>query len=122
MNGIKVLLLEDDPDLVTVLRLLIQKNNSTCLSYSSVAELITERDQALNCDVAFLDVDLGRGLPSGIDCMHWLQDEGFGGRIYFLTGHGRNHPLMSQICPTIEILSKPVAPQVLMDSINGCLV
>lgn len=118
----KVLLLEDDPDLVTVLKLLIHKNNSTCLDFSSVADLIQSREQALKCDVAFLDVDLGRDVPTGIDGMHWLQQENFEGRIYFLTGHGRNHPLMAQICPSIEILSKPVAPQVLMNSINGCMV
>lgn len=113
----RVLVLEDDDDLRSLLcDLLLSSGAQGCVSAGSVAELVARREEVLGCAVALLDVNLGAGLPSGLDAYHWLRENGFAGRIVFLTGHARSHPLVRQAheLAHAQVLSKPVSAKDLM--------
>jgi FixJ family two-component response regulator len=113
----RVLVLEDDEDLRTLLcELLVASGAKACVSVGSVEAMVQQKDQVLGCELALLDVNLGAGVPSGLDAYHWLRENGFGGRIVFLTGHARSHPLVRKAYDLTQarILSKPVDAKVLM--------
>jgi FixJ family two-component response regulator len=113
----RVLVLEDDNDLRTLLcDLLVGAGAKACVSVGSVDAMVRQKEQVLGCGLALLDVNLGPGAPSGLDAYHWLRENGFGGRIVFLTGHARSHPLVRQAYDLSQarILSKPVDAKVLM--------
>jgi DNA-binding response OmpR family regulator len=113
----RVLVLEDDNDLRTLLcDLLVLSGAKACVSAGSVEAMVRQKDQVLGCELALLDVNLGSGTQSGLDAYHWLRENGFGGRIVFLTGHARSHPLVRKAYELSQarILSKPVDVKVLM--------
>ena len=112
----RVLVLEDDEDLRAVMRDLLRVScRAECVDVGSFDELLDARDAALRCDIALLDVNLGAGLPSGIDAYRWLRENGFQGTIAFLTGHARTHPLVQQASDIadVNVLEKPIAGDVL---------
>jgi FixJ family two-component response regulator len=73
--------------------------------------------------VAILDVNLGPEVPSGLDVAEWLREHHFAGRIVFLTGHARSHPLVAQLKhdARAEVLQKPVSPPALLRIIEEAL-
>lgn len=92
-----VLLLDDDDDLRDVLGDLVRLlTGRSCLTLRSLSEVVARRDEVLACGLAILDINLGRGQPSGIDAYAWLEREGFRGRVAFLTGHASSHPLVAR--------------------------
>ena len=113
----RVLVLEDDDDLRTLLcELLVACGVQAWVSAGSFEAMVRQKEQVLGCGLALLDVNLGAKVPSGLDAYHWLRENGFGGRIVFLTGHARSHPLVRQAYDLSQarILSKPVDAKVLM--------
>jgi FixJ family two-component response regulator len=111
-----VLLLDDDPDLLEILAgSLHELCGCEAIALGSYGELVRRSAEALACELALLDVNLGAGEPSGADALRWLKQHRFGGRIVFLTGHARSHPLVEEAMRTGEadLLSKPVSLQVL---------
>jgi DNA-binding NtrC family response regulator len=92
-----VLLLDDDDDLLGALQQGIDEEGGwSCVAAHNLAELEALEAQVRGCRVAILDINLGAGLPSGIDAYRWLQQKQFGGRVIFLTGHARSHPLVQE--------------------------
>lgn len=92
-----VLFLDDDGDLRDVVVELTRAMDVDCEAVSSVAELqaaVTRSREAF--DLAILDINLGPGQPSGVDAYRWLLQQGFAGRIAFLTGHAKSHPLVAE--------------------------
>ncbi len=113
----RVLVLEDDDNLRFLLcDLLVASGAKACVSVGSFEELVSQQEQVLGCALALLDVNLGGGVPSGLDAYHWLKEHRFTGRIVFLTGHARSHPLVRQAreLTGAQVLSKPVDAKVLM--------
>ncbi|KFE68274.1 putative two-component response regulator protein [Hyalangium minutum] len=113
----RVLVLEDDNDLRTLLcELLVASGAAACVSAGSVEAMVRQKEQVLGCELALLDVNLGAQAASGLDAYHWLRENGFGGRIVFLTGHARSHPLVRQAhaLTQAQVLSKPIDAKVLM--------
>jgi FixJ family two-component response regulator len=113
----RVLVLEDDDDLRTLLcDLLVASGARACVGARSLEELVRQKEQVLGCGLAVLDVNLGAKAPSGLDAYHWLREHGFGGRIVFLTGHARSHPLVRQAheLTQVQVLSKPIDAKALM--------
>jgi DNA-binding response OmpR family regulator len=95
----RILFLEDDQDLLASYEKLFGLLfNCSTVSAMSVDELRVNAATALSCDLAFLDINLGYGVESGIDGFHWLRNNGFKGQIIFLTGHARSHPLVQHAC------------------------
>jgi DNA-binding response OmpR family regulator len=113
----RVLVLEDDDDLRTLLcDILVASGAKACVSAASFEAMTRQKEQVLGCELALLDVNLGSRVPSGLDAYHWLREHGFAGRIVFLTGHARSHPLVRQAheLTQVRVLSKPVDTKVLM--------
>ena len=118
----RVLVLEDDADLRFILReLLSLLGVETCVDAGSLEELQRQRAEALGCELALLDINLGAGVPSGLDAHAWLKEKGFSGKIVFLTGHAHYHPLVRQALElsNVQVLSKPIESKVLMALVSG---
>lgn len=107
----RVLIVEDDHDLAEVEHELLVAAGAMCVVVHSLAEAQLAEDDVLRCDTAIIDVNLGLGQPSGVDVHAWLRSRGFIGRVVFLTGHARTHPLVRQAAttPGTTILAKPVS-------------
>jgi DNA-binding NtrC family response regulator len=107
-----VLLLDDDPDLLDILGSVIgEVCERPCLAATSFEDMVRLGDRALSCDVAILDVNLGPGRPSGVDAYRWLQEQGFRGKIAFLTGHAQTHPAVQRACQAeaATVYQKPIS-------------
>ena len=93
----RVLFLEDDRDLREIVVLMLQELGVGCDAVATVEEMrATVAGSTGAFDLAILDVNLGPDRESGLDAYHWLRQQGFTGRITFLTGHGRSHPLVGE--------------------------
>jgi DNA-binding NtrC family response regulator len=117
-----VLYVEDNDDLrelVVELVTLVLKHR--CVGVGSYEELVALGKDALGCSVAILDINLGPDQRSGIDAYAWLRDQGYKGRIVFLTGHASTHPLVveAQRIGDAEIFSKPIEPDRLRAIVEG---
>jgi DNA-binding response OmpR family regulator len=117
----KVLILDDDLDLRDVLRELYETIGVECLTAGSLAELQARSAEASTCTLAILDINLGRGQPTGVDAYHWLRQQAFDLRIVFLTGHASTDPRVKEASRIAEtkILSKPISAQALVGLLNG---
>ena len=118
----RVVVLEDDDDLRSILcELLSLSGAEELVSAGSLAELQRKRAEALGGGLAILDINLGAGVPSGLDAYRWLRDNGFAGRTVFLTGHARSHPLVREALELahVQVLSKPIESRVLLTLLGG---
>jgi FixJ family two-component response regulator len=107
-----VVLLDDDKDLIDSLAdVLGLASQAVCLGVRSLEELVANREQALGASLVIIDINLGGGRPSGLDAYHWLKEQGYTGRVAFLTGHARSHPLVDEArrLGGVPVLQKPIA-------------
>lgn len=119
-----VLLLDDDEDLRPALADLIERSvHCGVLPLGSVDELQSRDADALHTQLAFLDINLGPDKPSGVDAYRWLKNHDYGGRIFFITGHGRSHPAVQAALQLgeAELLEKPVGVDRLIGHVKGAL-
>jgi DNA-binding NtrC family response regulator len=94
-----VLIVDDDEDLRSALGDTLKEIfGVNSIAAASVPEMMALEQHALACDVAIIDINLGNAQPSGIDAFEWLTRHGFSGRVVFLTGHARSHPLVEDAC------------------------
>jgi len=118
----KVLLLEDDADQLEMLAMALSLVcGRECVRARSYADLTSLADAALGCGVALLDVNLGARQPSGLDAYRWLRDHEYRGRVCFLTGHARSHPLVVQALAMgdARLVEKPIASDRLCELVAG---
>jgi FixJ family two-component response regulator len=115
-----VLLLDDDDDLRAVLAELFIERGARCMSVASVEQLIALGHAALSSGVAILDVNLGPQQASGVDAYEWLMARGYAGRVAFLTGHARSHPVVARAYQLgAQVLEKPVSTDTLDRLLDG---
>ena len=117
-----VLILDDDYDLRTTLAdMLHMVCDADCVKIADVPEMIAAADKVLDCDVAFIDVNLGNNKPSGIDAYHWLRDHGYSGRIVFLTGHARMQTVVDELdrSGSAQFVPKPASLRTLCGIVEG---
>lgn len=114
-------LLDDDADLLEALADLLQTRNCGSVLARSVDELKAHAREVLEADVAVLDINLGPGLPTGLDAYDWLLQQNFRGRLLFLTGHAHAHPLVARAekLRRAEVLDKPMDGGLLLERILG---
>jgi FixJ family two-component response regulator len=114
-------LLDDDADLLEALADLLQTRNCRSVLARSVDELKAKAPEVLEADVAVLDINLGPGLPTGLDAYDWLLSQNFKGRLLFLTGHAHAHPLVARAekLRRAEVLDKPMDGGLLLERIVG---
>jgi FixJ family two-component response regulator len=106
-----VVALDDDEQLLDALKDLIEGElGRRCLTLTSFHDLARRRAEVLACELAIIDINLGPEQPSGLDAYGWLNAERFAGRIVFLTGHARVHPLVARACVLggASVLQKPI--------------
>jgi DNA-binding response OmpR family regulator len=106
-----VLIVDDDRDLRETLAEVVAMFGGRAITVSSVAELEAVAPDAGALDLAILDVNLGPGVPSGVDAYRWLRTHRFTGRVLFLTGHARSHPLVSEVTRMdgVRVQAKPIS-------------
>ncbi len=117
-----VLILDDDYDLRTTLSdMLHVMCDAECVVVPDVQAMIDAGDDALACEVAFVDVNLGAGQPSGLDAYNWLVDHGYHGRIVFLTGHARAQTMVDEAVRTgaAQVIQKPASLRTLCGLVEG---
>ena len=105
-----VLLLEDDDDLREVLeQALLMSGVEAVHSFRRVEDLIAHESDVLACRSAILDVNLGAGVPTGLDAHEWLRQAGYLGRIIFMTGHAGAYPQVRAFSEAADtyLLEKP---------------
>jgi FixJ family two-component response regulator len=118
----EVVIVDDDVDMREAFRdLLGLLRRSQCLTASSCEALEELGERALACKVALLDINLGAGKRSGIDAYRWLVQNRFRGRVAFLTGHARRHPLVEEASRlgTVHIITKPAPIEKLLAFIEA---
>jgi DNA-binding response OmpR family regulator len=107
----RVLFLDDDEDLrASVEDVLHARYETACTVFGTYEELVKAGTSVLDHDLAILDINLGPGVPSGIDAYQWLRQLGFRGRVLFLTGHARSHPEVAKArdLEDAQIAQKPM--------------
>ncbi len=107
----KILIVEDDDDMRDALADVAgELVGREVVATSGLAEVIDRRGAALDCELAILDINLGRDQPSGLDVFTWLREQSFPGRVVFLTGHTRSHPLVARVLAlgAALVVKKPV--------------
>jgi len=117
-----VLYVEDNDDLrELVVELVTVVLKHRCVGVGSYEELTALGEEALGASVVILDINLGPDRRSGIDAYAWLRDQGYKGRIVFLTGHASSHPLVveAQRIGDAEIFAKPIEPDRLRAIVEG---
>ncbi|MFO7567443.1 MAG: response regulator [Enhygromyxa sp.] len=115
-------MLDDDDDLRLLLcEAVTSLAGGECLSLRSFEDLVAHQAEALDCDLAILDVNLGAGAPTGLDALDWLRTHGFEGRVVFLTGHARTHPLVESARRTagVPVLEKPVSLDTILSLLSA---
>jgi FixJ family two-component response regulator len=109
---VQVLFLDDDGDLRDAMAVVMRDLGHEVLVVGSLSDLKAMAPAALRSALAILDLNLGAGQPSGVDAYRWLCSCGFGGRVVFLTGHGRSFPLVQEAATlqasSIRHLEKPI--------------
>jgi DNA-binding NtrC family response regulator len=105
-----VFVLDDDESLRTMLESYLEMSGPCTVStMASVRELEHHLADLPHLFAAILDINLGPSEPNGIDAYRWLRSHGFAGRIVFLTGHARNHPIVQEayLIGDAIVLEKP---------------
>jgi DNA-binding NtrC family response regulator len=118
----KLLVLDDDDDLRLLLcEAVTSLTDGECLGVRSFDDLLAHQAEALGCDLALLDVNLGVGAPNGLDALGWLRAHDFRGRVMFLTGHARTHPLVerAQFAAGVPVLEKPISLDTLLSLLSA---
>jgi ActR/RegA family two-component response regulator len=120
--GGEVVIVDDDGDLLDALAEFIELSGGRRVwKARSVDELVSLGTRALACELAVLDVNLGRDKPSGVDALRWLSSRDFQGRVVFLTGHAPTFSPVeeAQTQAGIRLLSKPLNGDQLLALLEG---
>lgn len=119
----RITFLEDNEELREVLsEITLSELGEEALSFGHLEDLKAHRSEVLQTKMAILDINLGNEQPTGVDAFHWLKSQGYTGKIYFLTGHAKSHPLVQAACDIgAEIWSKPMYANALCIAIQSVL-
>ena len=121
--GPTILVMDDDIDLLEVLQetLVTLCNVNQVITATSMDSVQQQKDKILNCELAILDVNLGAERPSGVNVAQWLRDNGFKGKIVFLTGHAVSDPevLAATRMPNTKVVAKPIGLPQLLGFVEG---
>jgi DNA-binding NtrC family response regulator len=117
-----VLLVDDDEDLRAAMDEVLHRIGvRRLIEAGSLRDVEDQREEALSCQLALVDINLGYGEPTGINVFEWLEREGFNGHVVFLTGHGSQDPRVQQAATLAgsQVASKPLTTAKLREMIEG---
>jgi len=106
-----VFVLDDDRDLLDSMVAIVEGfYKRPCITATSVREMVDQSDQVLRSELAFLDINLGAGNPSGVAGYRWLKKKNYHGRVVFFTGHAHSHPQVQEALRLgdADVVQKPV--------------
>jgi FixJ family two-component response regulator len=93
----QVAFLDDNSDLRDLIREYFEfALKVEVLTLANHEEFERQLPQLLKSDLIILDIELGYNQPSGYEAYKKLLQNGYKGLIFFLTGHGADHPLVQQ--------------------------
>lgn len=109
----KILLIDDDENLLDSLAEFFELAlDMKCIRSRGLDDAIARKSEIFAGEVvaAILDINLGVGVPNGLDAYQWLRSQGFHGKIAFLTGHAKDHPLVRKVAEIegVRIFEKPM--------------
>lgn len=107
-----VLFVDDDEDLREVMHEILGRIGvHRVVTAGSLPDVQALRDEALACQAAIIDINLGSDQPSGVSVFEWLEHEGFAGRVVFLTGHASNDPRVKEAASVANsvVAAKPLS-------------
>lgn len=115
--------LEDNDELREVLAEVAKSElGEDSICFRKVEDLIAHESEVLLTKMAILDLNLGQGQSDGVDAFYWLKDHGYQGKICFLTGHGKTHPLVTKASEIgAEIWTKPMYASKLCEAIRSVI-
>lgn len=116
-----VLFVDDDDDLREVMRETLETLGvPRVVAAGSLRDVELRPDEALGCDLAILDINLGRDQPDGVEVYQWLKRHRFVGRIVFLTGHADSDPRVRAAASVGDsyIATKPMPLHVLREIVG----
>jgi CheY-like chemotaxis protein len=112
-----LLIVDDDEDLrLAVADLVEVMSGRHVIGAADLDQVVALGPRALECGLAIVDVNLGPARASGLDVLRWLRQNGYRGKVVFLTGHGRENPQVEQAHQAggVQVLSKPIAADTLL--------
>ena len=110
-SGALIFVLDDDRDLLDSMVAVVQGlYQRPCITATSVREMVDLSAQVLRSQLAFLDINLGPGKPSGVEGYRWLRKQKYRGRVVFFTGHAHSHPQVQEALRLGDaaVVQKPV--------------
>lgn len=116
-----VFFLDDNLEFLQVMRVFAEAScNCKPILASNFDEMIQNADAILKCEVAFLDINLGPNMPSGIQAYRWMRSQGYKKPVYFLTGHAVDSSEAREALEFDEahVLRKPIPARELIDLIG----
>lgn len=119
-----ILIVDDDRELCELMRQLLEASGCQVKMCHSFDQVSAAGDSIDKCNVVFLDIDLGSNQPNGVEVYKYLVERHFPGKIYFLTGHGKNHPhvVRAREIGAVDVLSKPIAPMEILRLANRVML
>lgn len=117
-----VLFVDDDADLCAVMKDMCRLLGAAeCETLTSLAEVEGLGPNIQKFHLTILDINLGSDQPNGVEVFHWLVDQGYRGRVVFLTGHAHDDPraLAAAAVSRTVVLSKPISTEALRQLIEN---
>lgn len=118
-----ILVMDDDVDLLEVLKetLITLCKIEKVITATSLESVQQQKESILKSQLAILDVNLGAERPSGVNVAEWLRDNGFKGKIVFLTGHAISDPevLAATRMSDTKVVAKPIGLSQLLNFVEG---
>jgi DNA-binding NtrC family response regulator len=117
------MIVDDCDELRALFRIAFEQElRSHCLEMRSFSEVKEHRQEALGCQVAIIDINLGPGQPDGLEIHDWLRAQSFAGKIFFFTGHAADCPRVRKAAETgSPVLEKPMSPFKLVATIKDSI-
>lgn len=116
-----IFFLDDSPEFLFLVQKYIEhESGCKALTAESYDKTVLNEAPVMSSDMAFLDINLGSDVPSGIDVYLWLREKGYKKPIYFLTGHGANSVEVKKAAALgdVKILTKPLPHKTLLKLIE----
>lgn len=117
-----VLFVDDDADLCAIMKdMCLQLGAAECEALTSLAEVEALGAEIQRFPLTILDINLGPDQPNGVEVFHWMVDQGYRGRVVFLTGHAHDDPraMAAAAVSGTVVLSKPIQTEKLRQLIEN---
>lgn len=123
MSVKKIIFLDDNEDLrIITSRLIKNQLGIDCITCASYEEFINQSEQILDSNLVILDINLGTE-ATGVDAYHWLFDNDYKGKVFFLTGYDQTNNLVEDVrSEGAAIFQKPLETKKFIQLVNQAIL